>query len=150
MCRPRVGEANSLFFLCRALWRPTALAKKSPRKAEESRTNSKRIPQIKKNNNNNKNRKTITKKQYNVKDKKLKQYNPPQKSKQKCTPHVKTKQQTKQNKKKQLKKKKKKQKQTEVCNNFSLPWYFQTLLLLIFTFSNFMHIQRNQWIFGII
>jgi hypothetical protein len=29
MCRPRVGEANSLFFLCRALWRPTALAKKA-------------------------------------------------------------------------------------------------------------------------
>ena len=39
MCRPRVGEANPLFSLCRALWRPTALAKKkSCRTAEESRT----------------------------------------------------------------------------------------------------------------
>jgi hypothetical protein len=28
MCRPRVGEANPLFSLCRALWRPTALAKR--------------------------------------------------------------------------------------------------------------------------
>jgi hypothetical protein len=27
MCRPRVGEANPLFSLCRALWRPTALLK---------------------------------------------------------------------------------------------------------------------------
>ena len=27
MCRPRVGEANQLFSVCIALWRPTALAK---------------------------------------------------------------------------------------------------------------------------
>ena len=27
MCRPRVGEANPLFSVCIALWRPTALAK---------------------------------------------------------------------------------------------------------------------------
>jgi hypothetical protein len=26
MCRPRVGEANPLFSVCRALWRPTATA----------------------------------------------------------------------------------------------------------------------------
>ena len=30
MCRPRVGETNLLFSLCRALWRSTALAKKNP------------------------------------------------------------------------------------------------------------------------
>jgi hypothetical protein len=38
--RLRVGEANPLFSLCRALWRPTAPAswRKSRRTAEESRT----------------------------------------------------------------------------------------------------------------
>ena len=29
ICRPRVGEANPLVSVCRALWRPTALAKKN-------------------------------------------------------------------------------------------------------------------------
>jgi hypothetical protein len=28
MCRPRVGEANPLFSVCRALWRPTVTASK--------------------------------------------------------------------------------------------------------------------------
>ena len=42
MCRPRVGVANSLFSLRRALWRPTAPGSrtKSRRTAEESRTRS--------------------------------------------------------------------------------------------------------------
>ena len=40
MCRPRVGAANPLFFLWRALWCPTAPASqtKNRRTAEESRT----------------------------------------------------------------------------------------------------------------
>jgi hypothetical protein len=43
MCRPRVGAANLLFSLWRALWRPTAPASrtKSRRMAEECRT---RVP----------------------------------------------------------------------------------------------------------
>jgi hypothetical protein len=40
MCRPRVGVANSLFSLRRALCRPTASRTKSRRTAEESRTRS--------------------------------------------------------------------------------------------------------------
>ena len=45
MCRPRVGEANPLFSLCRALWRPTAPAsrKKAVGRQKESRTNRKPI-----------------------------------------------------------------------------------------------------------
>jgi hypothetical protein len=42
MCQPRVGAANQMFSLWRALWRPTAPASriKSRRTAEESRTSS--------------------------------------------------------------------------------------------------------------